>query len=111
MPGAPRRAAALFAYGSLVSAASAAQTLGGRRVAPRPAVLRGWRRAFTLRRDNRRSEKTFARVDDGSVPDWVLGLNLEPAGEGDRVNGALIEVDEDELTGSTCARSATCGAT
>ena len=88
---------AVFAYGSLVSAESAACTLSGRRVEPRPAALRGWRRAFSLRRDNHRSEKTFARVADGSIPDWVLGLNLEPAGDVDRVNGALIEVGEDEL--------------
>jgi cation transport regulator ChaC len=85
---------AIFAYGSLVSAASAAETLG-RAVAPEPATLAGWSRGFTVVRDNRASEKTFARRDDGSVPDWILGLDVSSAGG--TVNGALIAVDEAEL--------------
>jgi len=88
---------ALFAYGSLVNAESAAATLG-RVPEPIPASLRGWRRSFTLARDNRRSEKTFAHVVDGSLPDWILSLNVEraaPAAEGP--NGALIGVSEAEL--------------
>lgn len=92
---------AVFAYGSLVSRASVAATLGryGDPAGVWPATLPGWRRRFTLRRDNLRSEKTFA-LADGSVPEWVLGLNIEAAGDGDpgtAPNGALIEVTAAEL--------------
>ncbi|GIK76950.1 MAG: gamma-glutamylcyclotransferase [Thermoleophilia bacterium] len=86
---------AVFAYGSLVAAASAAETLS-RPVAPEPATLTGFRRGFTVVRDNRASEKTFARRADGSIPDWVLGLDVAVA-DGS-VNGALIAVEEAELT-------------
>ena len=58
---------AVFGYASLVSPASAAQTLGrpvGRAV---PARLHGWARGWTLGREQAKSEKTFARPD-GSVP-------------------------------------------
>ena len=68
---------AVFGYASLVSPASASHTLG-RPVAPIPARLQGWTRAWSLARDNRTSEKTFARPD-GSEPAYCLGLNLEPA--------------------------------
>jgi hypothetical protein len=86
---------AVFAYGSLVSAASAGRTLG-RVVEPAGrARLPGWRRSWTLVRDNLSSEKTFA-LGDGTTPPFCLGLNVEPsAGEGP--NGALIEVAGPEL--------------
>lgn len=89
---------ALFAYGSLVDPASAAITLG--RPVELAAVVRleGWRRAWTVGRDNHRVEKTFARADDGSLPHWCLGLNLEPDSDSTRApNGALIEVDDADL--------------
>ncbi len=90
---------AVFAYGSLVSPASVAATLA--RPAGEsdvwPATLPGWRRRFSLRRDNHRSEKTFALLD-GSIPDWILSLNIERGeGDGPAPNGALIEVSEAEL--------------
>lgn len=89
---------AVFGYASLVSAESAATTLGRDRPVPlRPARLHGWRRRWTQARDNLASEKTFA-LADGSLPSHVLGLNVErgqdPAGP---VNGALLEVSEAEL--------------
>lgn len=88
---------ALFAYGSLVSHTSASLTLG-RAVDPHPVRLDGYRRRFSQCRDNRRCEKTFARVEDGSVPRWILGLNLEGADSAEsRVNGALIAVSAEEL--------------
>lgn len=87
---------AVFAYGSLVSRPSAAQTLGRPVDAPLPAQLAGWRRSWTLARDNARAEKTFAQAD-GSLPQFCLGLNLEPADSGPAVNGALVEVSESEL--------------
>jgi cation transport regulator ChaC len=88
---------AVFAYGSLVSAPSAALTLGRGVIELQPATLRGWRRGFTLVRDNRACEKTFARSDDDSIPDLVLALNLEAGEAADAVNGALLTTDEEEL--------------
>ncbi|MBA2522354.1 MAG: gamma-glutamylcyclotransferase [Solirubrobacterales bacterium] len=95
---------AVFAYGSLVAAASATVTLD-RPPLPvwlpghaKPATLRGWRRRFSQARQNRTCEKTFARDDDGSVPQIVLGLNVERTGAADdTVNGLLIEVTGTEL--------------
>lgn len=89
---------AVFGYASLVSRESAAQTLG-RPVGPCPLVrLSGWRRRWSLVRDNERAEKTFARADDGSLPPYMLGLNIEPA-EGDEPgpNGVLIALTDAEL--------------
>lgn len=86
-----------FGYASLVSAASAGETLG-RKVDPLPASLAGWRRRWSLGRDNLRAEKTFARVDGGELPRVCLGLNIEPAEEGDEApNGAVIELSAAEL--------------
>ena len=86
---------AVFGYASLVSPASAALSLG-RPVEPAAmGRLEGWRRRWTTYRDNLASEKTFA-LDDGTLPPFVLGLNIErdPACEG--ANGALIEIDQAE---------------
>lgn len=87
---------AIFAYGSLASLASAERTLG------RPvhhlglARLTGWRRRWSQVRDNLRCEKTFARADDGSLPPYCVGLNVERAA-GPGPNGVLFEVTEAEL--------------
>ena len=89
---------ALFAYGSLVDPGSAEITLGRPVELADVVRLDGWRRSWTVGRDNHRVEKTFARTDDGSLPDWCLGLNLERDADSDRApNGALIEVGEDDL--------------
>lgn len=85
----------VFGYGSLASPASAALSLG-RPVEPAAVVrLAGWWRRWTAYRDNLASEKTFA-LPDGSVPPFVVGLNIErdPGCEG--ANGVLIEVTEAE---------------
>lgn len=90
---------AVYGYGSLVDAASASLTLG-RAVGPDSIVaarLRGWRRRFSQARDNRTCEKTFA-LADGSIPSWVLGMNIEPADDPEEShNGALIPLQEREL--------------
>jgi cation transport regulator ChaC len=85
---------AVFAYGSLVSRASAAATIGREPDPFEPAVLRGWRRGFIQARHNPTCEKTFARAD-GGVPEWILGLGIEPEADG-WVNGALIGLEEAE---------------
>jgi hypothetical protein len=88
---------ALFAYGSLVDPASAAITLG-HDVDHAPARLRGWRRRWSQARDNLASEKTFARVDDGALPPFCLGLNVERAdGDEPGPNGSLLVVTADDL--------------
>lgn len=88
---APERTA-IFAYASLVDPLSAAATLGRPVLEVLPATLRGWRRRWSLVRDNLHSEKSFARLDDDSLPSWFLALNIEPAEEASLVNGALIEL-------------------
>ena len=90
---------AVFGYGSLVDAASAARTLGRAVPEPRPARLRGWIRRWSLLRDNLRAEKTFAIEPGGELPPFILGLNLErhPDGGAAGPNGALVEVSEAEL--------------
>jgi hypothetical protein len=88
---------AVFAYGSLVSPASAAATLGRDIESSGPVRLRGWRRRWSTFRDNLAAEKTFARADDGSLPRWCLGLNVEPAPSEPGPNGVLLYVTANEL--------------
>jgi cation transport regulator ChaC len=90
---------AVFAYGSLVSPQSFARTFG-RQPDLLPIRLRGWRRRWSLLRDNLAAEKTFARQPGGELPPWVIGLNLERddfPGHAPAPNGALIEISAGEL--------------
>jgi hypothetical protein len=87
---------ALFAYGSLASLASAERTLGHPVQHAGLARLAGWRRRWSVARDNLACEKTFARAGDGGLPPFCLGLNLERAA-GASPNGVLIEMTEGEL--------------
>jgi hypothetical protein len=90
----------LFAYGSLVSPESFAATLGRRPGGPTPARLAGWRRRWSIVRDNLAAEKTFERADGGGCPRWVVGLNLErddPSNADLAPNGVLVEVTDGEL--------------
>ena len=86
---------AVFGYGSLASSGSAGLSLG--REVEHAAIVRlaGWRRRWNVYRDNRAVEKTFA-LADGTLPPFVVGLNIEhdPSCEG--ANGVLIELTEDE---------------
>jgi hypothetical protein len=88
---------AVFAYGSLVDPRSASLTLGREVSSPLPARLVGWRRRWTVYRDNRKSEKTFAIQPGGEVPPWIIGLNIEPDPDDVGPAGALLEVTEAEL--------------
>jgi cation transport regulator ChaC len=90
---------AVFGYGSLVSRASIAETLGHDAPAPIPARLAGWRRRWSVYRRNAAHEKTFARVD-GEPFEHIVGLNIERAPgapESEWPNGVLIELAEAEL--------------
>jgi hypothetical protein len=94
---------AVFGYGSLVSPASFAETLGRDPDRVVPVRLHGWRRRWSVGRDNRSAEKTFARPD-GEIPPWIIGLNIEAAADQElsadealAPNGALIELSEAEL--------------
>ena len=89
--------ALLFAYGSLVSPASAAATLGAEVEISPPVRLRGWRRRWTLVRDNNASEKTFAHADTGEVPPFCVGLTVEPASEDPGPNGTLLTLTGEQL--------------
>jgi hypothetical protein len=87
---------AIFAYGSLASIASAERTLGRPVHHEGRARLVGWRRGWSQFRDNVAVEKTFARADDGTVPPYCLGLNVERS-EDAAPNGVLLEVSVEEF--------------
>jgi hypothetical protein len=90
---------AVFGYGSLVSRASIAETLGHEAPAPIPARLAGWQRRWSVYRKNAAHEKVFERVD-GEPFEHIVGLNIErapDAPESEWPNGALIELTEAEL--------------
>jgi hypothetical protein len=87
---------AVFAYGSLVNAASLAETVGRPVEIASLARLRGWRRTWGLARDNEASEKTFA-LADGTRPRFCLGLDLVPDDDAPAPNGALLALTEAEL--------------
>jgi hypothetical protein len=90
---------AVFGYGSLVSPASVAETLGHDAAPPLPARLAGWRRRWSLARDNAHAEKGFETIE-GDGFDYCLGLNLERASDAAEdawPNGALVEMTEAEI--------------
>jgi cation transport regulator ChaC len=88
---------AVFGYGSLADPASASRTLRRPVEKTFAASLEGWRRRFSLFRDNNASEKTFATAD-GEIPPTVLGLNIERSDEPSLApNGRLIEVGPRDL--------------
>jgi hypothetical protein len=87
---------AIFGYGSLVSPASAGETLGRPVEVSGPVRLPGWNRRWSTIRDNHRVEKSFAPVSGEASIEWVLGLNIEPAPGAEGPNGALVEISEAE---------------
>ena len=87
----------VFAYASLVNSESASETLA-RAVEPDLiADLVGYRRNWSVARDNRACEKTFARSGDRWVPETILLLNAQEAQSTDRLNGVVYSVKEAEL--------------
>jgi len=90
---------AVFGYGSLAHVPSLSLTLGREPAGMALARLPGWRRRWSVFRDNRKAEKTFARLPGGEIPPFILGLNVEPSTPSDAgPNGVLIEVSDAELT-------------
>jgi len=90
----------IFAYGSLVDPRSFEQTLERAPTRLHARRLSGWRRRWSVLRDNLTAEKTFARDPGGELPRWVVGLNIESDASAAvelAPNGALIEVSETEL--------------
>lgn len=90
---------AVFGYGSLVSRASIAETLGHEAPSPIPSRLAGWRRRWSIYRVNAAHEKSFERVD-GEPFEHVVGLNIERADgapQAEWPNGVLIELTDEEL--------------
>ena len=94
---------AVFAYGSLVSTHSVAEMLGREITGSSPVRLEGWRRRWSLKRNNLEIEKTFARRDNGHTPAWILSLNLErvddssaPSRRG-APNGVLLPASDEDL--------------
>lgn len=83
----------LFAYGSLMSAASAARTLG-REPHVVPVILSGWQRDFDLRIYDHPA--VYACVGCGGGVPLTVALDCQPSA-GQIVNGVLIEVTPDEL--------------
>jgi cation transport regulator ChaC len=88
---------AVFGYGSLASPASVSGTLGRGLEVIGQARLEGWRRRWSVMRDNRTSEKAFARALDGSIPAHCIGLNLEPTSGAPAPNGVLLRASEADL--------------
>jgi hypothetical protein len=87
---------AVFGYGSLASAESAAATLGRPVELSPPLRLPGHNRRWSTIRNNHRVEKSFAPASGDGEIEWVLGLNLEPAPGAEGPNGVLVEVSEAE---------------
>jgi cation transport regulator ChaC len=96
-PGGALTELAVFGYGSLADPASAAITLGRDVEVIGSARLAGWRRRWSVMRDNRATEKCFARELDGSIPAHCIGLNLERVEGEPGANGVLLSVKESDL--------------
>jgi cation transport regulator ChaC len=89
--------ALVFGYGSLVSPASVAGTLGEPLEVIAPLRLPGWRRRWSTVRDNLASEKTFAPAREGEPFRYCVGLNIEPSAGDAGMNGALLRLTERQL--------------
>jgi hypothetical protein len=90
----------VFGYGSLASPTSASLTLGRPIELAGVARLVGWRRRWSLARDNLATEKTFAPAGGGEPFPHCIGLNIErdPRTPAEAApNGALIRVSQAEL--------------
>jgi cation transport regulator ChaC len=86
---------AVFGYGSLARPPSAALSLGSEVEFAGVVRLPGWCRRWSTFRDNLASEKTFA-LADGSLPPYVIVLNIERDPGCAGANGVLIEITEAE---------------
>lgn len=89
----------VFAYGSLLSPASAAGTIDGlEEAACIPALLEGHVRVFDVAFPNDGSQPDKAYVDpDGNSPPVVLFANVRPRERPTPVNGVLLPVAERDV--------------
>lgn len=87
--------ALVFGYGSLMSSASAARTLGREPVLV-PAVLRGWRRSWTAATPTALDRRYRCTACGGVPPGSMVVLDLvrDPAGT---CAGVVLACDEREL--------------
>lgn len=85
----------LFAYGSLMAASSRRESLPDYddvRFPPRPARLRGFRKAFSAVYAN---DCRFS-TGEGTVPTWVAYLNVEPDADA-YAHGVLLTLTSDQF--------------
>lgn len=91
----------IFGYGSLVCPDDIAVTLGHTVDVIQPVTLQGWIRDWSVVVDNRLSRPRYYQlVEDNSIPDYVVALNVRRPGEGEvatNPNGVLFEVSEADL--------------
>ena len=96
---------AVFGYGSLVSRASIAETLGHEAPAPVPARLAGWRRRWSVYRVNTAHEKAFERVD-GEPFEHIVGPEHRAGARCARGRVAQWGADRADGGGARAARRA-----
>lgn len=91
----------IFGYGSLVSKASTAKTLGREPTLFRQATLHGWVRDWNIALINRRKESYFLLSESDVIPQFASALNVRPPLDQERPtnpNGILFDITEEELT-------------
>ena len=89
---------AVFGYASLVSPAERRRRRSAARSRSRRSRgCEGWTRGWTLGRDRRASEKTFARPDGSRARASASGSTSSPPPAPTAPNGVLIELTEAEL--------------
>lgn len=91
----------IFGYGSLVSPADVARTLGRRPEFIYPVTLDGWIREWGIVIENAGARHRSVRLADGTVaPGCIAVLNVRRPATGEEPthpNGVLFEVNEAEL--------------
>src|SRR6185312_1934078 len=91
----------IFGYGSLVSSADVARTLGRHPEFIYPITLNGWIREWGIVIDNAGAQHRSVRLADGTVvPGCIVVLNVRRPTAQERPthpNGVLFEVTEAEL--------------
>lgn len=90
----------IFGYGSLVSIADVARTLGHPVELIYPFTLNGWIRDWSVVVDNATSHRRLKLVASGEAPEYIAALNVRRPAAGERAtnpNGVLFEVTDADL--------------